>query len=102
MNVPGVEIPGWAVALLIPFLSGIVLAIIDLYKKSNANEKAIAINTSNDGAVGQIMTDIKTQITELRTEMTRQVSEVKHEMVTKTDKIENKVDQLFISAFSKQ
>jgi ABC-type bacteriocin/lantibiotic exporter with double-glycine peptidase domain len=68
---------------LISLVSGVILWCIWLTIKTFQNDKAIAINTSNDAAVN------------------KQISDVKNDMTIRIDKLENHFDNKFDQVSSK-
>jgi hypothetical protein len=84
LDIASVTIPGWAVALLIPAFAVMVGWLVWVTKMTLENKERIAVNTANDASTHEFMKGLK-----------QMVSEIKTEMATRTDKIQDKVDDLF-------
>ncbi len=73
---------------LISLVSGVILWCIWLTIKTFQNDKAIAINTSNDAAVNK-------QISDVKNDMTLRIDKLENHFDNKFDQVSSKFDKVF-------
>ena len=80
---------------VLTLLSPIIGWLIWLTIKTFQNDKAIAINTTNDSTV-------KSQITEVKTDMTMRIDKLENHFDVKFEQVNNKIDRIFESIMAKK